>query len=171
MTVIDAVLLSEGWPRYTNDPADHGGPTKGGITLARLSAYRGHPCTAADVEALEEPEARALYQKMYVTDWRFDMLDDPWVQWFVVDTGVLQGQETSARMLQSVLGVPVDGVIGPITLAALRCTTPAFRLQMVKARLHLLLDAMVSDVPHAMCETTNLKWRHGWVNRVLQFLR
>lgn len=171
--LLTEVLEIEGWPKYTNDPADHGGPTKGGITLAVLSAWRKKKCTAKDVQELQEPEARAIFAARYVYDWKFDLITDAWVQWFVVDTGVLQGQEKAAKMLQGVLHVPADGKIGPVTLASLSMAVrqPArLRKALIRERMHLLLDAMVADVAIELRQTTNLKWRHGWWNRTCDFI-
>ena len=57
--IIDDVLEAEG-SKYTNDPADPGGPTRWGITLKTLRRWRqsggrrgGHQVTAADVRARE----------------------------------------------------------------------------------------------------------------------
>jgi len=171
--LIGELLVREGWPVYTNDPSDHGGPTKGGITLADLSAWRKKKCTAKDVEALEEPEARAIYVKKYILDPKFDGITDAWVLEFVFDTGVLQGQGEAARMLQQVLGVAQDGDIGPTTLAALQNALRNPRrlhLSLIRARMHLLLDDMVFLIPAEQRQTTNLKYRHGWWNRVADFM-
>lgn len=169
VAVIDGVLVREGWPKYTNDPFDHGGPTKGGITLKTLSKYRGRKCTPEDIQNLAEPEVRAIYEAMYVTDWHFETISDAWVQNFVIDTGILSGQQTAAMMLQAVLHVPQDGDLGPTTFASLTMALvrpKALYLDLIRARMHLLLDAMVSEIPVAQRQSTNLKWRHGWWNRV-----
>ncbi len=71
--IISDILRREG-DRYTNHPADRGGPTKYGITLLTLAAYRDamnaggeHPsATAADVERLTEVEARAIYSIVFL---------------------------------------------------------------------------------------------------------
>jgi lysozyme family protein len=171
--LISAILIREGWPKYTNDPADHGGPTKGGITIPDLELFREKRCTAVDIENLTEDEVRAIYRFQYITHWKFDQIPDPWAQEFIIDTGVLQGQGTAAKMLQAVLGVPQDGNLGPTTFASLSLALvdhAKFEKELVRARMHLLLDAMVSDVAITLRQTTNLKWRHGWWNRVCDFL-
>ena len=55
----------EGGARYTNHPRDPGGPTKYGVTLKALAAYRDEPCTAEDVMNLTEDEAKKIYRKNY----------------------------------------------------------------------------------------------------------
>jgi len=172
-SLIDLVLVREGWPTYSDDRADRGGPTKGGITQADLTNWRGVPATPADVADLDEPTARAIYAKQYIEEWHFDLIPDDWVQDFMVDMGVLQGQGTAVHVLQGTLGVPMDGEIGPVTLASLSLALRQpnrLRKALIRERMHRLLDAMCVGVPKEMRQTTNLKWRHGWTNRVLDFL-
>jgi lysozyme family protein len=62
--VIDDIIRREG-DTYTDDPADRGGPTKYGITLALLRRLRPD-ATAADVQRLTEQEARDVYRTEFV---------------------------------------------------------------------------------------------------------
>lgn len=172
-SLITEILKREGWPKYSNDPADHGGPTKGGITLKDIEDCRHKKCTAEDVQNLEESEARSIYLYKYVLKHKFDQIYDSWVQEFVVDTGVLQGQQEAAKMLQSVLNVPQDGILGPVTFASLSIAMRkpiVLKDSLIRARMHLLLDDMVAEIPVEIRQSTNLKWRHGWWNRVADFL-
>ncbi len=123
--IIDAVLEAEG-AKYTNDPADPGGPTRWGITLKTLRRWRqsggrrgGRQVTAADVRALGRPEAFEIYRVEYVDRPGFDKIPED-VRPFVVDTGVNMGPGTAARMFQTAVGATVDGLIGPKTLARAR---------------------------------------------------
>lgn len=58
-------LVSEGGALYTNHPADPGGPTKYGITIHDVRKYLNPAATAADVKALTEAQARAIYKAHY----------------------------------------------------------------------------------------------------------
>ncbi len=123
--IIDDVLEAEG-SKYTNDPADPGGPTRWGITSKTLRRWRrssgypdGHQVTADDVRALERREAAEIYRVEYVERPGFDKLEEE-VRPFVVDTGVNMGPGTAARMFQTAVGATVDGTIGPKTLARAR---------------------------------------------------
>ena len=62
--IIDGIIKREGG--YVNNPADRGGPTKFGITLKTLKAWRGSPVTAWGVEGLGEDEAREIYESEYL---------------------------------------------------------------------------------------------------------
>jgi lysozyme family protein len=170
---VDALLVREGWPAFTNDPADRGGPTKGGITLQDLSEQRGCVCTIADLQAMEEPEAREIYSHKYIVVPKFHTLPDEWVFNFIADTAVLQGESMACHVLQGTLNVPMDGDIGPVTLAslALALQDPArLRKALIRERMHHLLDAMVVGVPVELRQSSNLKWRHGWWNRTCDFI-
>lgn len=126
------VLQAEGWDTYTDTPGDRGGPTKYGITLATLSAYRGHPCIAADVQALGEPEALDIYRANYWHPVAGDQLP-PGVNLMTFDCAVNQGPGHAVRWLQAAAGAPVDGVIGPATVGAILRADSQALLQVFKA--------------------------------------
>lgn len=129
-SIIDGIIAREG-DAYTNDPADSGGPTKYGITLATLTAAREQPCTAGDVESLTRAEAFETYRSMYVYDPGFYLLlgHSPEIAAEVIDSGVNLGQGRAGRWLQRSLNVlnnrgkhygdiDVDGAVGPATEGA-----------------------------------------------------
>ena len=104
---------------YTNDPKDRGGPTKYGITLATLAAYRGRPTTAQDVQNLSAYEAATIYKAEFYFKPHIDMLPGE-LQPIVFDAGVNSGPPRAVMLLQKALRaitgnfMAADGVIGPI---------------------------------------------------------
>jgi lysozyme family protein len=118
---LDIVLAKEGG--YVDHPADPGGATNLGITFATLSAWRGHPITKADVAALTKAEAGEIYRAKYWNPTRCADLPAG-LDLAVFDYGVNSGVGRPARALQKILGVPQDGVIGPVTLAAIKQRDP-----------------------------------------------
>ena len=104
---------------YTNHPADPGGPTNFGITISDYRKYVKPNATAADVQAMRLDAAKAIYRAKYWDALRCDDLPAG-VDYCVFDYGVNSGIARSARVLQRVLGVAVDGCIGPVTLAGAR---------------------------------------------------
>ncbi|MBP8298678.1 MAG: glycoside hydrolase family 108 protein [Burkholderiales bacterium] len=110
------VLRHEGG--YVDHPADPGGATNLGITLATLAAWRGKPVTKQDVRDLTVAEAGEIYRTRYWLPIRGDALP-PGVDLAVFDAAVNSGPMRAAKWLQSVLGVAQDGEIGLQTLAAL----------------------------------------------------
>lgn len=111
------VELAEAEGGYVNHLSDPGGPTNMGITQATLASWRGKPVTADDVKNLTRAEAEAIYRKNYWHPIKGDALPDG-VDLAVFDLAVNSGPAKAAMMLQSVVGVAQDGVIGPLTLAA-----------------------------------------------------
>lgn len=110
------VLRHEGG--FVDHPADPGGATNRGITLATLSDWRGRPVSKSEVRALTVAEAAAIYRARYWDVVQGDRLP-PGVDLAVFDFAVNSGPGRAARTLQQVLVVPQDGAIGPVTLAAL----------------------------------------------------
>ena len=120
--VLDWIGLSEGG--YVNHPDDPGGATDRGITQRVFDAWnaaQGKP--ARPVRGIPESEARAILAAQYLDTVRFDDLPAG-VDYAVADYSVNSGPGRAARVLQRVLGVPVDGVIGAVTLAALAQRDP-----------------------------------------------
>jgi lysozyme family protein len=122
------VLNMEGG--YTDDPADPGGPTNFGITLADYAQSRGATLNAASRESLivglrhiSADDVRAIYIARYWLPAHCADLPSP-IALFHFDCAVNMGVGTASRMLQTALGVMIDGVIGPDTLAAARAADP-----------------------------------------------
>jgi lysozyme family protein len=106
---------------YVDDPADPGGATNMGITLATYREWSDDPDLGAfQVKDLTLKTARAIYRALYWNPLRAEALP-PGVDLSVFDMGVNAGIWRSARLLQRALGFTgeeVDGAIGPGTLAA-----------------------------------------------------
>lgn len=112
---LTCVLAQEGG--YSDHPDDPGGATMMGITQATLAGWRGTPVTKADVRALARDEAAAIYRARYWNAVRGDELPAG-LDLAVFDFAVNSGASRAVRALQRALGVTVDGLIGPETLAA-----------------------------------------------------
>ncbi len=111
------------------DPADSGGATRYGITqaVARANGYMG------DMRELPLDFARIVYRRMYWDALRLD--DIAPLSWTLAaelfDASVNCGQAQTAKWLQRVLNalnngatlwpdLTVDGIIGPMTIDAVR---------------------------------------------------
>jgi lysozyme family protein len=103
---------------YSHDPHDPGGPTKYGVTQARLAKWRGRPVTVTEVQALTFDEAVVIHVHD-VTAARLDRIPDWRLRAAIVDDAIHSGPARAVRSLQHVLGVRADGVLGPETLGAL----------------------------------------------------
>lgn len=129
--IINRILDVEG-EKFTNDPADSGGPTKWGITQAALSDWMGRPATVAEVSALKRATAFDIYNHRYYIKPGFNrvMKLSAKIAEELTDTGVNCGTAVAAIFLQRILNafnlngtkyedVEVDGDCGARTVAAL----------------------------------------------------
>ncbi len=110
---------------YVDDPADPGGATNMGVTLATYRQWSEDPVLGpAQIRDMTRRTASAIYRSLYWNPLRADALP-PGVDLSVFDMGVNAGIWGSARLLQRTLGFTgeeVDGCIGPETLgAAAKC--------------------------------------------------
>lgn len=110
------VLRHEGG--YADHPSDPGGATMMGITHLTLADWRGRLVTKEEVRALSLKEASEIYRARY---WAAIAGDDlpAGLDLALFDYAVNSGPRRAARTVQSLLGVTVDGAIGPRTLAAI----------------------------------------------------
>lgn len=140
---------------FVDDPADPGGATNRGITLATLSAARGRPATRDDVKALGLEETAAIYRTRYWDAVQGDVLPAG-VDVVVFDAAVHSGPRQAVRWLQQALGVAADGRIGPVTMAALAAADPASLIRAMTSR----RLAMLETLPGAG------RFGRGWTRRV-----
>lgn len=176
--IIDAILKREGWPRYTNRPSDRGGPTKGGITLDTLTAWRKRPVTAADVEALDEAEVRAIYQSRYIDGPGFAGITDADLRALVIDSGVNHGPGRASTWLQDavndVAGRPLlkaDGAVGPKTLSAVNSADAGGLWRSVfAARMRFYGQIITGDARKRGRTEDDALNAAGWLNRLSEFI-
>ena len=151
---------------FTDDPLDRGGATKYGITAATLGNWRGwsRPATRAEVEALTVPEAKAIYTVRYLEQPGFAQIPSEPLRVALMDDGVNSGPAAAIKRLQRVLGVSQDGVLGPITLTAVR-EYPDTRLlqELVKARCLAYARIVQAD-------PSQRRFLVGWLTRAFTFL-
>ncbi len=123
---------------YSNHPADPGGPTRFGITIHDYRRYVKPAATAGDVRRMTVEEASRIYRARYWDAQRCDELPAG-VDYAVFDYGVISGIGRSKKVLQRVLGVKVDGVLGPVTMRAVaRCDPKAVIVAICDERLRFL---------------------------------
>lgn len=118
---IERVLGHEG--RFTANPKDPGNWTGGRVGVGTLKgtnwgiAANSYP--NIDIAHLTRAEAIAIYERDFWDAVRGDDLP-PMLAFQALDVAVNHGPSRARRMLQLAAGVLDDGIIGPITLAALR---------------------------------------------------
>lgn len=110
------VLKHEGG--YVNHPQDPGGATNKGVTQGTYNDYRrskGLPNRT--VKQITWDELKDIYYSRYWLKVQGDALPVG-VDLAVFDFAVNSGPTRAAKFLQSLVGVPADGIIGPRTIDA-----------------------------------------------------
>lgn len=154
--IITEIEVEEGGAKVTVNPTDRGGRTQYGIAEA------SNPAAWAD-GVVTEQEARAIYLKKYVEVPGFDTIPPP-LQVQLIDFGVNSGPMIAIMKLQTILGVPSDGVLGPGTRAALA------KADIMKVN-NLLVAARIRMIGQIVKKTpSQLTFLGGWLDRSLEFL-
>lgn len=172
---VDALIGREG--KYSNNPADKGGETMWGITVAVARAF-GY---AGPMASMPRSTAEQIYTERY---WLQPGLDkvaalNEAIAEELLDTGVNMGSAVAGKFLQRALNVlnqddklypniVVDGGVGRMTLAALSAFLQA-RGQGGIAVLLSMLNAQqsVRYMEIAEANTAQETFEYGWqLNRV-----
>lgn len=160
--IIEDLLRREGG--YVDHPADRGGPTHFGIIRATLAEWRGHPVSAAEVQALTRDEARTIYEALYLARPKLHQVQDVALRELLVDSAVNHGPARAVKWLQTALGVPADGVIGPRTLAALAGERAVDVYKRVLAARIAFYGRLVTD------DRSQAAFAAGWAARAAEFV-
>lgn len=167
--MIRNALMREGG--FVHHPSDRGGPTKYGITLATLEAWRGRKLEAADVAAMPSDEAVAIYKSEYLEKPNFDKIAASDLRELVFDTGINHGRSRASRWLQESVNrcepdqrLIVDGVIGQKSLAIINRTSPKRLYVEFLSLRYIGFATFVRDNPEQRVFLV------GWINRTNEFL-
>lgn len=100
---------------YVNDPRDPGGETNWGITkrTAQANGYQG------SMRAMTREQAYKIYYSAFWLRYQCDKMPEA-VAYQFFDAVVNHGLGNASRMLQRAVGVVDDGVIGNMTIAAIK---------------------------------------------------
>ena len=112
------LLLLKHEGNFVNHPSDPGGMTNLGVTAKVWESWVGHPVDEKQMRALTPDDVAPLYKRKYWDACRADELVSG-LDYAVFDFAVNSGVGRSVKLLQSCVGVPVDGGIGPATMAAI----------------------------------------------------
>ena len=134
---------------YVNDPKDPGGETRYGISK------RAFP--NEDIKNLSKERAYDLYKEHYWDKVKADDLPYP-LNFLVFDFAVHSGVKRAVQVLQMVLKVTQDGLIGPRTIAAAQKT--GVHLNELCARYMTARSFFLAslDKPYYIA---------GWTNRIM----
>lgn len=143
----EALIGNEGG--YSNNRADPGGETMWGVTerVARAHGYNG------PMQLLPQETAKSIAKTVYWDPLHCDEYD-PRAAFQLLDSNFNGGH--TVTWAQQASGAPVDGHMGPLTIAAIKAADPhAFCLKFLALRLRYL--ASLKTWP---------TFGRGWTNRI-----
>ncbi len=135
----------------SNHPYDRGGLTKYGISK------RSFP--EVDIESLTKEEAVTIIFSAFYFPLNLQGIESIRLRWKTLDIGVNTAGWRAAKFLQNAVGVTPDGLIGPITLAAVNSADPdkvLFELIKKQARHYARIMAV---------DNRQAKNAIGWIRR------
>lgn len=141
---------------YSDNPLDAGHCTMQGITLSVYQAWaQNYGLTCADLFLIADADVAKLYFDKYWTPIQGDVLPVG-ANLMIFDMAVNAGVYGSSRILQQVLGVAVDGMLGFHTVAAIAGRND---VQLVKT-----LGA--AQAMYYRSRASFATFGKGWLNRV-----
>jgi lysozyme family protein len=164
-------LLLEMEGGFVQDPADPGGATNKGITLATFSICSrellGLEPTLDNLRNLTDEQAGTIYNALYWSKIRGDQIASQNLANIVCDFYVNAGAHAT-KLLQTVAnemggGLPVDGVIGPASLQALAALDQDEVYRRYRAGRIAYYQSLVRRQPSLA------RFLNGWLKRVDAF--
>lgn len=153
---------------YVNHPLDKGGPTKYGVILSVWQQH-GHDkdndgdIDAEDIKKLSEDDARYIAKKIFWDYFLADLILNQSLAEFIVDWGYNSGRKTVAKIVQRLVNVDADGIVGPQTLTAVNCVDQQRLFDTLKIERKVFLNNIVKRRPDQVV------FYDGWMNRVNSF--
>lgn len=149
---------------YANHPNDSGGPTMCGVTLSTYRAYRrsqGYQSTTVDdLKAISLSAWKTILKKQFWDKWRADQIRADQIAYALVDWMWVSGV-WGIRYPQKLLGVTIDGKVGPVTLAAINNYPDQHELF---DKIQAARNAYHASI--AQPGSKNAVFLNGWNNRV-----
>ena len=162
-----AFLMPAEGSRLSLDESDPGSWSSGIEGIGHLGGSKYGISSAAypllDINNLTLEDARAIQVRDYWTPVAADALPPP-LAFLVADAAYMSGPRTAARQLQAMVGTAQDGVIGPVTLAALKAQISRLGMSEVLAEWSARRLLFEAGLPIWRTE------QGGWARRVMRGL-
>lgn len=156
--LIPFILKWEGG--YVNDKYDKGGATNKGITISTFRHFYGSKMTIDDLKNITDEQWEKIFLVGYWRPFRADDIKCQSIANICVDWAWASGTVTAIKQVQKVLGVPVDGIVGDITIDAInKSDAEELFNRLKKARIDFV-NTIVRNNP------SQARFSRGWVNRI-----
>lgn len=150
---------------FVNDPDDLGGATNMGVTIGiwKSCGYDKDGDGDIDVDDLHlltrEDVVNRVLKPHYWDRWKADLIQDQSVANILVDWVWASGAH-GIKIPQRLLGVTMDGIVGPKTIAAVNAKNPRELFDMIKIARFDFIEDICRKRP------ANNKFKRGWMNRI-----
>lgn len=156
-----------GYQAHPNDTGNYNSlgqlvGTNWGISAPVYETWIGRPPTADDMRDMTKAEAKQIYRSNFWNKIQGDKINDQPVANIFFD-GVVNHGRTGIMIMQQVLGLPADGIAGPVTITEINRRPPEQTyIQYREARRQFYRD-LVSRKPALSV------FLDGWINRIEKF--
>ena len=130
-----------------------------GITLSTLRSVYGRQMTVADLKAMTEEQWDDIYTRLYWNRWRADQIKSQSIANLLVDWYWHSGAY-GIKLPQKILGVTIDGLVGPKTIAAINDYSNQYEL------FRKLWHEREDYFKRLAAKPTQKKFLQGWLNRL-----
>ena len=148
---------------FVNDPDDLGGATNMGVTIGAWKSCGYDKDGDIDVDDLHllthEDVVNRVLKPHYWDRWKADLIKNQSVANILVDWVWASGAH-GIKIPQRLLGVSVDGIVGPKTIAAVNARNPRELFDMIKIARFDFIEDICCKRP------ANNKFKRGWMNRI-----
>ena len=103
---------------FANVPGDRGGATNKGVTIATFRSVFGQSKTVQDLKNMTDDQWQTIFKKYFWDRWKADDIKTQAIANLLADWVWASGAY-GIKIPQYALGVKVDGVVGPKTIAAI----------------------------------------------------
>lgn len=145
---------------FVDNKRDKGGATNKGITLNTFRLYFGKNKTVTDLKRMTDAQWDYIFLKGFWDKFCASSIASQAVADACVDWAWTSGPAVVKLRVQRILGVRVDGVIGPKTLAAINHADPKVLFERIRERRLRFVNNIVAQHPD---QKVFLK---GWVKRI-----
>ena len=147
---------------FVNDPKDLGGATNKGVTLCTFRQFYGEDKTIEELKVITDEQWSYIFTQGYWDKCLADQIENQSMANLIVDFCYNSGTH-AIEILQKLLGVSVDGVVGDITISSLNEKSNSdFFYQYRSARINFL-ERICKRRP------ANRRFMNGWRNRILSY--
>lgn len=143
---------------FANVPGDRGGATNKGVTLATFRSVYGQGRTVTDLKRMTNKQWMHIFREYFWDKWKADNIQSQAIANLLVDWLWTSGSY-GVKLPQKILGVKIDGIVGPKTLAAINNYPDQ---QLLFNELWHEREAYFNRIGKG----TQAKFLKGWLNRL-----